>query len=140
MLNEDNASQEQRKKMLDEEFGLIQKALFDPYDQSLWFYHQALMACLDPETAEKTMASNLTTEERLTYIAAERVFVEEVLEDAKDCKWVYQSLIECAILEGKNKDGMHEESKRDVREWLEVLKKLDPLRKGRWEDMERSVG
>jgi geranylgeranyl transferase type-2 subunit alpha len=139
MLNEEDASDADRKKMLDEELALIHKALFDPYDQSLWFYHQALMACFDPNTVEKTMAPNLSTEERLRYIAAEREFIEEVLEDARDCKWVYQSLIECAILEGKNGEGLNEEGKRNVSEWLGELRKLDPLRKGRWEDMGREL-
>jgi geranylgeranyl transferase type-2 subunit alpha len=138
LLTEENASDQERKAMLDSELELIHKALFDPYDQSLWFYHQALMACFDPEMASKTMAPNLTTEERLSYIKQEREFVEEVLEDATDCKWVYQSLIDCAMLEGKCRGhGMDKENKQHVRTWLEELKKLDTLRKGRWMDMER---
>ena len=139
MLNEEQAGDEERKKMLDEELALIHKALFDPYDQSLWFHHQALMACFDPDMAGKTMAPHLNTADRLEYIKQEREFIEEVLEDARDCKWVYQSLIDCVLLEGKNGTGMNEENKGHVREWLEKLKKLDPLRKGRWDDMERSL-
>lgn len=126
--------------MLDDELALIHKALFDPYDQSLWFYHQALMACFDPQTARKTMAPDLSEEERLQYIKQEREFVEEVLEDARDCKWVYQSLIECAVLVGKcTGQGIAEENKESIRGWLAELKKLDPLRKGRWTDMERQL-
>lgn len=140
LLNEGNAGDEERKKMLDDELALIHKALFDPYDQSLWFYHQALMACFDPQTARKTMAPDLSEEERLQYIKQEREFVEEVLEDARDCKWVYQSLIECAVLVGKcTGQGIAEENKESIRGWLAELKKLDPLRKGRWTDMERQL-
>jgi geranylgeranyl transferase type-2 subunit alpha len=138
MLFEENADDQTRKKALDDELTLIHKALFDPYDQSLWFYHQALLASFDAETAGKTMTPNLTQEERLQYIKQEREFVEEVLEDAGDCKWVYQSLIECAVLEGKcTGNGVGEGDKENIRGWLKELKKLDPLRKGRWEDMER---
>jgi geranylgeranyl transferase type-2 subunit alpha len=42
-------------------------------------------------------------------------------------------------LEGKNVEGLNEEGKRNVSEWLSELKKLDPLRKGRWEDMGREL-
>jgi geranylgeranyl transferase type-2 subunit alpha len=98
------------------------------------------MASFDPEIAEKTMAPNLSTEERLEYIKQEMDFVEEVLEDARDCKWVYQSLIECAALEGKcTREGINVERKENVRTWLVELKKLDPLRKGRWADMEKGL-
>jgi geranylgeranyl transferase type-2 subunit alpha len=138
LLSEENATDQTRKKMLDDELDLIHKALFDPYDQSLWFYHQALMACFDHEIANKTMAPNLNQEERQRYIKQEREFVEEVLEDARDCKWVYQSLIECVVLEGKCKGkGIGEGDKENIRGWLTELKKLDLLRRGRWLDMDR---
>ena len=140
LLAEENASDQDRKAMLDSEVELIHKALFDPYDQSLWFYHQALMACFDPEMASKTMAPGLTSVERLVYIKQEREFIEEVLEDATDCKWVYQSLIDCAVLEAKCiGKSMDEGNKKHIRTWLEELKKLDPLRKGRWMDMENPI-
>lgn len=138
LLSEGNADDQTRKKALDDELDLIHQALFDPYDQSLWSYHQALMACFDAETVGNTVAPNITQQERLQYIKQEREFVEEVLEDAKDCKWVYQSLVECVVLEGKcTGKGMGEGNKQNIREWLEELKKLDPLRRGRWEDMEK---
>ncbi|KIW62347.1 hypothetical protein PV04_10528 [Phialophora macrospora] len=139
ILDEESASDQERQNMLNEELELIHKALFDPYDQSLWFYHQNLMCTFDPDQAAKSMAPNLSKEQRLEYIAAEREYIEEVLEDAQDCKWPYQALIECTLLEGKLKSGLVESDGVKVKEWLQTLKTLDPLRKGRWNDMEQQL-
>lgn len=118
---------------------MIHNALFDPYDQSLWFYHENLMCTFDPDRAAKSMAPNLSDQERMRYIAAEREYIEEVLEDAQDCKWPYQALIECSVLEGKLKAGLQEEEKTKISRWLKELQTLDPLRKGRWLDMEQTL-
>ncbi|KAG9768633.1 Geranylgeranyl transferase type-2 subunit alpha [Exophiala dermatitidis] len=139
ILDEENATDEERQKMLDEELDLIHQALFDPYDQSLWFYHQNLMCTFDLDLAPKSMAPNLTNKQRLDYIAGEKQYIEEVLEDASDCKWAYQALIECTLLEAKlQSQKLHEDDRIKVLGWLGELKKLDPLRKGRWLDMEQS--
>lgn len=139
-LAEQKADAGERKIMLDEELNFIHKALIDPYDQSLWFYHQNLMCCLDPATAQRTMAPDLSVEERLSYISSEQEYVEELLEDTDDCKWIYQSLIELAFLEAKLRGGaMVAERKGQVKAWLERLKTLDSLRIGRWNDLEKAV-
>ncbi|OAL39261.1 hypothetical protein AYO20_01579 [Fonsecaea nubica] len=140
ILDEEKATDDERQKMLDEELELIHKALFDPYDQSLWFYHQNLMCTFDLDQAPKSMAPNLSDEQRLEYIASEREYIEEVLEDAQDCKWPYQALIECTMLESKLKTGLEEEGWGKVALWLEKLKQLDPLRRGRWTEMEQQLG
>jgi len=139
ILDEEKASDDERLTMLDEELDLIHKALFDPYDQSLWFYHQNLMCTFNPDQAAKSMAPNLSTERRLTYLAAERDYIEEVLEDAQDCKWAYQALADCTLLEAKLRRGLQEDDKARILQWLTELKSLDPLRKGRWLDMEQSL-
>ncbi|RMD41261.1 hypothetical protein DV735_g3847, partial [Chaetothyriales sp. CBS 134920] len=139
-LNEQQASDEERRRLLDQELELIHKALFDPYDQSLWFYHQNLMCAFDPRTAPATMAPNLSDEERQEYLAKEREFVEELLEDADDCKWVFQALVEIALIQAEVGRGRIEEEQRErVQAHLEKLKRLDPLRKGRWADLEQKL-
>ncbi|KAJ9614739.1 Rab geranylgeranyltransferase [Knufia peltigerae] len=139
ILAEEHASDEDRRQMLDDELELIHKALFDPFDQSLWFYHQNLMCTFDPEQAAKSMAPNLTTDERLKYIASEREYIEEVLEDAEDCQWAYKALIECALLEAKLNKSLGHDDKLKVLGWLNELKSRDPLRRGRWLDMEQAL-
>ncbi|KAK5958659.1 Rab geranylgeranyltransferase [Knufia fluminis] len=137
ILNEEHASAEERKQMLDEEIKLIQKALFDPYDQSLWFYHQSLMSTFDPETAAASMAPELSNDDRLGYVKAEQEFIEDLLEDAEDSKWVYQALMECALIEARLTGGLSADVRTKIRGWLVKLKELDPLRSGRWADTEQ---
>ena len=129
----------QKRKTDDAELDLIHKALFDPYDQSLWFYHRNLMCTFDPDLAQQTMAPTLTKAERLAYVAGERKFIEDLLEDVKDTKWIYQALIECALVAAKIAGFLSVEAKEDVLKWLVELRKLDPLRRGRWEDLEESL-
>lgn len=97
------------------------------------------MCTFDPEQATKSMAPNLTDEERLKYIAGEREYIEEVLEDAQDCKWAYLALIESTLIESKVKGGLAQSEQSKMSEWLEELRKLDPLRKGRWLDLEQRL-
>jgi geranylgeranyl transferase type-2 subunit alpha len=85
------------------------------------------------------MAPNLSNEQRLQYLAKEREYIEEVLEDAQDCKWPYLASIECATLEGKLKGAVTAEDRVKILDWLQKLKSLDPLRRGRWHDMEQQL-
>lgn len=154
ILAEEHASSTERRKMLDEgkqvfiylydtanskEIELIHKALFDPYDQSLWFYHQTLMSNFDPGRCHNSMAPDLIVEDKLLYLQKEREFITELLEDVDDCKWAYQALVECAIVEGKLRGEMSPNTKNAVQKWLQELKRLDPLRNGRWLEMEESI-
>lgn len=159
LLNEKPASDDERRKTLDDgkdtfsgrlcdanvsnfffsELKLIHRALFDPYDQSLWFYHQNLMCTFDPARSAQTMAPNLSDSERLDYIRKEIEAIEDLLDGAEDCKWIYQALIDCTLLASKIEGTMSSEAKENVLKWLTELKKLDPLRRGRWIDFEKSI-
>ena len=97
------------------------------------------MCTFDPEIARQTIAPNLSKADRLAYIAGEREFIEDILEDTKDCKWVYQALIGCALATAKVEGTFSAEATEDVRRWVVELRTLDPLRKGRWDDLERSL-
>ncbi|KAL4932724.1 Rab geranylgeranyltransferase BET4 [Aspergillus undulatus] len=140
LLSEKSASDEERKQMLNDELELIHRALCDPYDQSLWFYHQNLLCIFDPAKSSQTMAPNLTQSERLEYIHREIKEIQEMLDGAEDCKYLYQALIDCTLLaarvEGTKPDGAQ---RTQVLDWLSELKKLDPLRAGRWLELEQSL-
>ncbi|KAL9620677.1 MAG: hypothetical protein Q9160_004813 [Pyrenula sp. 1 TL-2023] len=155
MLDEQAASDEQRKQLLNDggknpdlstksmltavELNLIHDALCDPADQALWFYHQNLMLTFAPSHSSENMAPNLTDEERLEYLEKELVFVEEMLEDFDDCKWIYQALIDCTLLKSRLQGTLAEEEKQRVKDWLSELKSMDSLRTGRWNDLEKSL-
>jgi geranylgeranyl transferase type-2 subunit alpha len=97
------------------------------------------MCTFDPDIARQTLAPNLSNADKLAYIARERESIEDLLEDARDCKWVYQALIECALVTAKIQGSFSVAAKECVRKWLVELRKRDPLRKGRWDDLEKSL-
>ncbi|KAE8374765.1 hypothetical protein BDV26DRAFT_269375 [Aspergillus bertholletiae] len=139
LLNEKSATDAERRKMLDDELELIHRALCDPYDQSLWFYHQNLMCIFDPATSEQTMAPNLSQSERVDYLRHEIEEIQDMLDGAEDCKYIYQALIDCTLLVSKIKGTMSSGDQQMVLSWISELKKMDPLRRGRWLDFERSL-
>ncbi|KAJ5779298.1 hypothetical protein N7457_007018 [Penicillium paradoxum] len=139
LLDEQSASDEERKRMLDDELTLIHQAFIDPYDQSLWFYHQNLMSVFDPSMAGRTMAPNLSSSDRLEYIQNEIEEIQEMLDGAEDCKYIYQALIECTLLASKVEGSLSSADRDQILSWLSELKKLDPLRRERWLDFEKTV-
>lgn len=151
VLEERGAGKEERTELFDKELEMITTALYtDPYDQSLWSYHQYLMSTLDPgspvnqaeytKTRKTAFLEPVTDEDRVAYLEQELESVKEMLDGAEDCKYIYQALLEYSKrrleLGGDDKEA---DTRRDMAGWLEELKKLDPLREGRWRDMERSM-
>lgn len=98
------------------------------------------MCTFDPELASQTIAPNLDDSQRLEYVNQEIEMIEELLDDADDCKWVYQALIECTLLASKLEGTMSASARESISRWVKELKKLDPLRGGRWIDLETSLG
>ncbi|CAG8277086.1 unnamed protein product [Penicillium nalgiovense] len=121
------------------QLSLIHQAFIDPYDQSLWFYHQNLMCAFDPSMAERTMAPNLSSSDRLQYIRNEIEEIQEMLDGAEDCKYIYQALIECTLLASKVEGSLSSGGRDQILSWLTELKKLDPLRRERWLDFEKTL-
>lgn len=141
LLDERQASSADRRKILDAEFILIQKALYtDPYDQSLWFYHQYLMANITTSAARKEglVVPDLDPSECAMRIAREFANLEELLEDASNCKWIYAALLQysVAVLALKTNATAADQ----LQHWLAQLRHLDPLREGRWRDLAASLG
>ena len=97
------------------------------------------MCTFDPKLTAATMAPNLSKEERKQYLVGETEFIEELLEDTDDCKWVYQALVDLAFLEANLNSGMSNEVKEKTRDHIHKLTTLDPLRKGRWIDLEKAL-
>ena len=159
MLDERNASEAERRQFLDDgisssvlednianrwlEFDLITQAIFTdayPYAQSVWFYYQFLMTTLTDYVGHSTITPNFTTKERTEYIIRQLVNLRDILDGAEDCKWVYNALLEytmalCEIEERQPRD----DEKEDCRSWLAELRKLDPFRAGRWDDLDNSL-
>lgn len=122
-----------------QELKLIQRALWtDADDQSLWFYHHFLICNLDPKYISNSMVPDLTKAERSEYLIQETERIEEMLEDAEDCRWVYQALILLNNLRSiSSEDAAVVRTK--IRYYVDRLLTLDPLRRGRWIEMEQSL-
>ena len=125
------------------EFGLITQAIFTdayPYAQSVWFYYQFLMATLTNFVGHATITPNFTPEERAEYVTRQLVNLGDILDGAEDCKWVYSALCEytLALCELEQRQPRADE-RDDCMSWVAELRKLDPLREGKWNDLEDSL-
>ena len=85
------------------------------------------------------MAPHLSQSDRIVYLCDEIQAIEEMLDGAEDCKYVYQALIDCTVLLSKARGSMLADDQKRVMTWLSELKKLDPLRSARWSDLEKTL-
>jgi len=142
LLAERNATSRQRRELLDQELEFIMQALYtDPYDQSLWFYHQYLMTTLSPTCPEKAkIVTDLTNKDREEYLETQIEMVKDMLDGTDDCKWIYQGLLTLAEQYLEVDAGNKVVTTKEMTEWLDKLEALDPLRKGRWVDLRSKLG
>ena len=97
------------------------------------------MCVFDPSVAARTMAPNLSVSDRLQYLRHQIKNIEEILDGAEDCKYVYQALVDCTLLISKLTGNLSPKDRDQILGWLSKLKQLDPLRQRRWQDFERTL-
>ncbi|KAF3070583.1 Geranylgeranyl transferase type-2 subunit alpha [Daldinia childiae] len=136
LLDERGANDVERREFLEAELDLVREALnVGPEDQSLWYYHQYMVSQIVNRANKPTIAPALTVTERVTYVKKEIDNIKDLLEDYEDVKWIYESLLEYTIaLKGL---GVQVE---DPAKWLVKVRALDPMRAGRWDDIEKQLG
>lgn len=141
ILRERNADAKARRAFLASELELICEAInTDPFDQSIWFYHQYLMSTISPSCPPNGLiVQDLTNGERQKYYENEMDYIKEILEDETDCKWIYEGLLRLAEAYLEVDAGTGAVTTKDMRTWLAELKRLDTLRRGRWDDLERRL-
>jgi geranylgeranyl transferase type-2 subunit alpha len=119
------------------EFEMLKNALWvDSSDQSLWYYYQFLMTSIVDLAAKEQIVLQLTPTDRLNYLAYQLTELRELLDGADNPKWIYAILTEYTTAMWGIKGQPPPEVKQEVKAWLEELRRLDPLRAGRWDDME----
>lgn len=138
ILRDRNADPKARRTFLGSELSLICEAInTDPFDQSIWFYHQYLLTVISPSCPSHLLVvQDLTNGERQKYYEHELEYIREILEDEADCKWIYEALLGLAAAYFGVEAGTGSFTTKDMRLWLDELKRLDPLRRGRWADLE----
>ncbi|KAI4178349.1 MAG: hypothetical protein L6R41_008429 [Letrouitia leprolyta] len=153
LLDERNARHAARKDFLDRgqsrsinlagqltrstELELIQRALWadpDSKDQSLWFYHRYLISNFESAQNVYAFVPDLSVTDKLDHIKAQIEDLQEMLDGAETCKWIYQRLLDLALI-GKSLQGQWPVESSLVESWIDNVTKLDPLRKGRWDDL-----
>ncbi len=140
LLHERGSDDAARRELLDNEFSLIQRALYtDPYDQSLWFYYQYLMSNLSTTDSGPPVPFDFTPQDRVTYFERELNNLREMLQGAEDCKWIYQNLVQQSDAYLKLGHANKVVTPEEILDWLTELQKLDPLRSGRWDDLAQSL-
>jgi geranylgeranyl transferase type-2 subunit alpha len=140
LLNEQQATQEQRRQMFESELDMMQDALVDPYNQSAWFYHAYLMNSLASSGPSNNMILLDVTEQDLNHYYTQEISrIKEMLEDFDDCKWIYQTLVLYTLDYSRFQDKHQISVDHDLTHWLDELIKLDPSRSGHWEDLKESL-
>ncbi|KAM0335591.1 hypothetical protein ACHAQA_000639 [Verticillium albo-atrum] len=140
LLEERGVKDEERRSFLDAEFALVRRALdVGPEDQSCWYYHQFLVLNITEPVGKQTIAPNLSAADKIPILQSEIENIKDLLEDYDDdLKLAYEALMDytpaLARLEGREET---ETDRTELQGWLAKLRKLDPMRKGRWDDFER---
>ncbi|KAH6851049.1 hypothetical protein B0I37DRAFT_127585 [Chaetomium sp. MPI-CAGE-AT-0009] len=139
LLDERGADAAARRAFLDNELQQIREALnVGPEDQSLWYYHQFLVLNLVAPDKHPAMTPDFTREDRVAYLTREIDEIKELVEDYDDVKLIYEALFEYTVYHSQLEERQPEPSERaDLVAWLEKLRELDPMRNGRWADLER---
>ncbi|SCZ89240.1 BZ3500_MvSof-1268-A1-R1_Chr1-1g01051 [Microbotryum saponariae] len=114
---------EPRAKQVDEEFHLVKQAIWsDPNDQSAWLYHRWLVG-----------------RGALAIVRREIDGIKELLEEEPDSRWCLDSLIYYQrLLHSLLGDGdvvERDELNASNLAMLNILKIVDPMRKGRYQDL-----
>lgn len=125
------------------EFDIIISAMYTdsyPYQQSAWFYYQFLMTTITDPIGHATITPKFTNGDRVEYVTSQLNTLKEMLDGAEDCKWIFDALIEYTMslckMEGREPQP---EDRASCETWLTELRKLDPFKKGRWDDLEKSL-
>ncbi|KAF6832178.1 protein prenyltransferase alpha subunit repeat protein [Colletotrichum musicola] len=142
LLDERNADDGARQKFLDDELNLVREALnVGPEDQSLWYYHQFLISNLTEPDGRPEIAPSLTKEERIEYVKREIEDIRELLEDYDDVPGIYKALLSYVrVLPKLEERPLSDGETQDLKAWMAQVRRLDPMRSGRWSDLEKECG
>ncbi|OHF02448.1 geranylgeranyl transferase type-2 subunit alpha [Colletotrichum orchidophilum] len=139
LLEERGADDKARQKFLEDELDLVREALnVGPEDQSLWFYHHFLVQNMTESDGRPKIAPSLSGEEKASYVKREIEDIKDLLEDYDDITWIYKALLDYTRalprVEGR---ALNDEETEELQTWMAKVRQLDPMRNGRWKDLEK---
>ncbi|PTB63700.1 protein prenylyltransferase [Trichoderma citrinoviride] len=136
VLEQRGADDKARAEFLTQELNLVRDALnVGPEDQSLWYYHQFLVSQIVGDGDRPSITPNLTVDERVAYLKQEIEEIKDLLEDYDDVKWIYEALSEYTVALERLQQSNGNNG--DLQVWLTKLRTLDPMRTGRWNDVQQ---
>lgn len=123
------------------ELSNVHEALnLSPEDQSLWYYHQYLTHAIATATGKGPIVRDLSVAERKNYLKNEQEFLQDLLIDYHDVKWIYEAAVECILAADALSTPEEQELNGSfLAECFRNLKELDQNRRGRWEDIEGTL-
>lgn len=83
------------------------------------------------------IAPSLSSTEKASYVRREIEDIKDLLEDYDDITWIYKALLDYTRalprIEGRE---LSEEETEELQTWMTKVRQLDPMRNGRWRDLE----
>ncbi|GFP58526.1 hypothetical protein ACSS6W_005772 [Trichoderma asperelloides] len=138
VLEQRGADDKARAAFLAQELDLVREGLnVGPEDQSLWYYHQFLVSQIVGDGNGQSITPALTVGEKITYLKREIDEITDLSEDYDDIKWIYEALLEYTLALNRLEDSS--DGAGNLQTWLTKLRTLDPMREGRWKDVEQQA-
>lgn len=138
VLEQRGADDKARAAFLAQELDLVRDGLnVGPEDQSLWYYHQFLVSQIVGDGNGQSITPALTVGEKITYLKREIDEITDLSEDYDDVKWIYEALLEYTLALNRLEDSS--DGAGNLQTWLTKLRTLDPMRVGRWKDVEQQA-
>lgn len=98
------------------------------------------MSTLTNSIGHAIITPNFTNEDRVEYVQRQLEVLRDMLDGAEDCKWIYNALMEYTLaLSVMESRDLRADETAACSDWLAELRKLDPFRRGRWDDIEKSL-
>ncbi|KAK6345670.1 Rab geranylgeranyltransferase [Orbilia javanica] len=143
ILLERGATIEERRTFLDGELGEMQTAVYtDPYDQSIQLYNHWLLleSCSSSSNTTTDKVFPLTTSQKSETLVRTLEWMRELLDEEPECRLLLEEMIFVGGLLRELGDSEEtvdgEEIRADMKGWLEKLMQVDPMRGGRWRELQ----
>ncbi|KAH0613454.1 uncharacterized protein H6S33_005340 [Morchella sextelata] len=154
LLEERGAGEQERMDFLEDELVLVRRyTTTNPWDSAVWFYHWWLVGSSAVGEGGAVVVG-MERGVRLLMVGEEVEVLRGLLAEQGGCRFVVKALVGCVGLlwrvrrqprgEGEEEDDEEEEvdeekEKVEVKGWIEKLIELDPMRAGRYRDLEKEL-